>query len=719
MREVMATQPVESRPHERMQKRILALKVGLIVFFLLLAARLVQIQVLNASKYQEFARRQYESQVTLPAARGIISDRNGKILVSNAIMVSFGADPKVAGSERNAIAVAMAKAFQRPRELYLNAMQDVRKRFVWLERDVEPRIASRVPAGDLRGLIVMHEPRRLYHYKRAAGQLIGVVGNEHNGLSGLELQYDRWLKGIDGHVTMQRDALRRTRPSVDYPRIEPVDGQNLVLTIDAEYQQVVEEELAKGVALTKATSGLVVMIDPATGEILSMAHYPPVDPNNTATLDQATLRNRSLTDTFEPGSIFKVVTASAALEKDVVGVEEKFYGEKGVYNVPMPKGRPRVVRDTHPLGNITFREAVEQSSNIVMVKVSNRIGAQTMYTTARAFGFGTRTGIALPGEVGGDLKNPTEWSALTLHSMAFGYEVAVTPLQIVMAYAAVANKGVLMKPYVVRHALNAAQEIISENKPEQIRRVISEQTAKTLTQVFEGVVDHGTAKLARVEGLRIAGKTGTARKVVNGRYGVTEYTASFVGFFPAEDPHIVCLVMLDLPGGGESYGGLASAPIFKGIAEKIFTMAARFHDKPVQAIAHKTQRAVPDVLNLKVEDAVAMLEASGFEADVEGDGTVVVGQSPAPGSVVARDANVQLKIRNGVEKVSGGIALVPDIRGLTIRRAINSLATQRLDAVVIGTGTVIGQSPSPGERLRQGASVTLRCEPRRTTAIQS
>jgi len=719
MREAMATQPPEVRPHERMRRRILALKVGLIVFFLLLAARLVHIQILKAAEYREAARRQYESQVTLPAARGIIMDRNGKILVSNSMMVSFGADPKVAGSERNAIAVAMARVFRRPREFYLNAMRDVRKRFVWLERDVEPRVASRVPSADLRGLIVMQEPRRLYHYKQAAGQLIGVVGDEHHGLSGLELQYDRWLKGVDGNVTMQRDALRRTRPSVDYPRVEPIDGQNLVLTIDAEYQQVVEEELTTGVERTRAKSGLVVMVDPATGEILALAHVPSVDPNNTTTLDQATLRNRSLTDTFEPGSIFKVVTAAAALEKGVVRVEEKFYGEKGLYNVPMPGGRTRPVRDTHPLGNVTFREAVEQSSNIVMVKLSNRIGAETMYTMARAFGFGTRTGIALPGEVGGELKNPTEWSAPTLHSMAFGYEVAVTPLQIVMAYAAVANKGYLMKPYVVRHTLNAAQEVVTENTPEQIRRVMSEQTARTLTQLFEGVVDHGTAKLARVEGLRIAGKTGTARKAVNGRYVSSEYTASFVGFFPAEDPHIVCLVMLDLPGDGVYYGGLASAPIFKGIAEKIFTMAARFHTGPVQAIAGTTRRAVPDVLNLKVEDATAMLEAGGFSCDVDGDGTVVVSQSPAPGTVLAHETRVQLKTQNGVKSVSGGIALVPDTRGLTIRRALNSLSTQRLDAVIIGTGTVVGQSPKPGERVRQGASVTLRCEPRRTTATQS
>ena len=505
----------------------------------------------------------------------------------------------------------------------------------------------------------------------------------------------------------------------DYPRIEPIDGQNLVLTIDAEYQQVVEEELARGIARTKAESGLVVMVDPGTGEILSLAHAPSVDPNNTTTLDQATLRNRSITDTFEPGSVFKVVTAAAALENAVVRTEDTFYGEKGVYKAPMPGGRVRPVVDSHPLGNVTFRRAVEQSSNIVMVKVADRMGVQPMYTTGRAFGFGTSTGIELPGEVGGELKKPSEWSAPTLHSLAFGYEVAVTPLQIVMAYAAVANKGVLMKPYVVRHTLDAAQEIVTENRPEPIRRVISEQTAKTLTELFEGVVERGTAIQARVEGLRIAGKTGTSKKVVDGKYEAGRYTASFVGFFPADDPHIVCLVMLENLRGDVYSGGLASAPIFKGIAEKIFTMAGRFRNDPVQAVARATRNGVPDVVNLKTVDALAALRAIGFEADVQGDGAIVVDQSPAPGVVLGRGSTVELKTRDGLKRISGGITLVPDTRGLTIRRALNSLATQRLDAIIIGTGTVVGQSPLPGERLRQGARVTLRCEPRHTPAIQS
>lgn len=237
-----------------------------------------------------------------------------------------------------------------------------------------------------------------------------------------------------------------------------------------------------------------------------------------------------------------------------------------------------------------------------------------------------------------------------------------------------------------------------------------------LSGMFEGVVERGTATLAKVEGLRIAGKTGTARRTVGGRYKAGDYTASFVGFYPADEPRVVCLVMLENPRAGVYYGGLASAPIFKGIAEKLFTMAGKFRTVQDAVIAGGRQTVVPDVRNMKAEDATAMLEAGGLEADVTGDRPVVIGQSPAPGTTVKRGATVHLTTTEAARRAAAGIALVPDVRGLTIRRAMNSLATQKLDAVVVGTGTVVGQTPAPGERLRHGGTVTLRCEPRQVAA---
>lgn len=705
-------------PQGRLQRRILAVKIGLLVSFAVLAGRLVQIQVVQAGAYQEMARRQYEARMDLPAARGIIMDRNGKILVSNTMFASFAADPKEAGRDRNDIAVTFAQVFNRPRDVYLTRLRDQDKRFVWLERGVHPALSARIPVRELQGIITVPEAERLYHYEHMAGQLLGHTGVDNSGLSGLELQYDRWLRGNDGYVIMQRDALRHTRLSPEYPRVEPVNGQNIFLTIDAEIQAIVEEELEKGVTRTKAESGLAVMVDPATGAVLAMANFPLFYPARAALLGPEVQRNRVITDSFEPGSVFKVVTASAALETGAVRPGEKIFAENGRYIVPLPGRPPRKIDDTHRHGMLTFQEAMEQSSNIVMAKAATRVGAQMMFTTARAFGFGIQTDLGLPGEIGGNLKKPAQWSATTLHSMAMGYEVAVTPLQLVMAYAAVANGGWLMKPFVVRQVVNAQQEVLLETPQQQIRRVISDSTAHMLTRFFEGVVERGTGTAAKVAGLRVAGKTGTSKKVVNGRYAEGDYTASFVGFFPAEAPKYVCLVMLDNPRIGGYYGGLASAPIFKGIAEKVYAMADRTTGSQQRStmVAGASRRLAPDVVNLRVDVASALLESQGYKAEVSGNGAVVLSQSPPPGTTVASGGDVTLRTDDRAVSLPAGYTLVPELRGLSMRRAINRLTNQRLDVSVAGSGTVAGQNPAPGERVRQGTMISLRCAPRSVMA---
>jgi cell division protein FtsI (penicillin-binding protein 3) len=497
-----------------------------------------------------------------------------------------------------------------------------------------------------------------------------------------------------------------------------MDGQNIFLTIDAEIQAIVEEELEKGVSRTKAESGLAVMVDPATGAILAMANFPSFYPARAALLDPAVQRNRVITDSFEPGSVFKVVTASAALETGAVRPGEKIFAENGTYIVPLPGRKSRKITDTHRHGMLTFQEGMEQSSNIVMAKVAARVGAQTMFTTARAFGFGIQTDLGLPGEIGGNLKKPAQWSATTLHSMAMGYEVAATPLQLVMAYAAVANGGWLMKPFVVRRVVNAQQEVLEETPQQQIRRVISDSTAHMLTRIFEGVIERGTGMAAKVAGLRVAGKTGTSKKVVNGQYLEGDYTASFVGFFPAEAPKYVCLVMLDNPRVGGYSGGLASAPIFKRVAEKVYAMADRTtgSQQRLTVVAGANRRLAPDVVNLKVDVASSLLESQGYKAEVSGNGAVVLSQSPPPGTTVASGGAVTLRTDDRAASLPAGYTLVPELRGLSMRRAINRLTNQRLDVSVSGSGTVTGQNPAPGERVRQETTIFLRCAPRSVMA---
>jgi cell division protein FtsI (penicillin-binding protein 3) len=679
--------------------------------FAVVLLRLVEVQVLEAGGYKTIPRRQHEARVIIPSARGNIYDRNQTLLVSHTMFLSYGADPKLLGSSVATVADRFSKVFGRSRDFYRARLREPEKRFVWLERRVRPEYARRIEAASFHGLVELKEPRRLYHFGEAGAQLIGFTDIDNQGIDGVELQMENHLRGQDGSMVMQRDGLGRISPSMDYAVVEPVNGRSVELTIDIQYQSIAEEELRNGVGRTKAESGLVIMLDPMTGEVLAMANYPSVDPANLAAASPGKLKNRVITDMFEPGSVFKIVTASAALERGVVKPESKYFAENGTYVVSYGRSTRRIT-DFHPHGTLTFREAMEQSSNIVMAKVSDKIGAEAFYLTARNYGFGVETGIELPGEVRGELKKPTEWSGTTLNSMAYGYEVGVTPLQLAAAYSVIANGGILMKPFVIKALIDENNEVIEETTPQSVRRVISKETAKTLTSFLEGVVEKGTGTGARVPGMRIAGKTGTSRKHVGGSYQSGSYTASFAGFFPADQPKVVCLVMLDNPREGGYTGGLASAPIFKAIAQRIHATNRQLTN-PVEApMAETSGSTVPDVRQVATDAARATLASYGFTVAIRGNGTMVRGQTPAPGKPLARGGVVTLTTVDGSAGVPAGYTVVPNLRGLSARRALASLTVQNLDASVAGSGVVVAQSPTAGSQVKAGTRVRLRCEPR-------
>ncbi|HEX9656586.1 MAG TPA: penicillin-binding transpeptidase domain-containing protein [Bacteroidota bacterium] len=697
--------------------RLLFVKIGLLAFFALVVVRLVQIQVIHADRYQEIAKKQHEAPIELRAARGNIFDRNGRPLASSSRSVSFGADPSLVGDDAQRIAQRFAKAFGKPASAYLQRLTSSDRRFVYLERKVEPQTARRIHAEELHGLIQIDEAQRLYHYDHLAGQIIGFTGVDDNGLSGIELQLDDQLRGRNGYVIMQRDGLGRTHPSVDYPRIEPTNGNSIQLSIDLEYQSIVEQELQKGIERYKAEAGLVIMMDPSSGEILAMANYPFMVPANAATTEPGAMRNRTITDMFEPGSMFKVVTAAAAIEKDIIALDRKFNGENGVYIIPVAGSKPRTIKDTHKLGMITLEEAVVMSSNIVMAKISDVIGAERLYTTARDFGFGITTEIDLPGEVRGELKKPTNWSGTTLNSLAYGYEIGVTPLQIAAAYSAIANKGVLMKPTILQKITNDRGEIVSETYPQIIRRVIKKETAELVSKFLVGVVERGTGTLARIPTMTVAGKTGTARKVIDGKYQQGDYLASFAGFFPAENPKAVCVVMLDNPRIGGYTGGTTSAVIFKAIAEKITAISNRFKQSQPLIVGKQT-KSVPDIVSLDVDAATSVLEAHGFDVDKTGEGEVVSSQSPTAGTQLLTGKTVTIVTEEGPSPaITEGFVVVPNLSGAAIRRAINRLRARELDVAIEGSGVVVRQSPPPGQQVKKGTRVLIRCAPRTTTVL--
>lgn len=696
-------------------RRFLMLKLSLALLFLVIAGRLVQIQILESPNYKELARKQYEQKFLLPAVRGNILDRNGNVLVSNTMFVSFAADPKIVGSDADEVAAQFCRVFGKPRSFYLSKLHEgAGKRFVWLERRVKPEISKQLELSGLDGIVVINEPKRLYHYDDLAGAMIGFTNIDNRGISGIELQYDEELRGKNGSVVMQRDGLGRTRPSADYPRLEPVDGADVVLTIDLAYQSIVEEELKRGVERNKADGGLAVMMNPKSGELLALATVPSVNPNNLGAFDMNAARNRIVTDMFEPGSIFKVVTASAAYENQLVTPAKRFNAENGSMKVPLPGGKFRLIKDTHEYDWLTFQEAMENSSNIVLAKVGEIIGPERFYRQARDFGFGILTGIELPGEARGKLKKPNEWSGTTLQTLAFGYEVAATPLQIITAYAAVANKGKLMRPYAVSKVRNQEGYFVSEEQPVVIRRVVSEETAALLTQAFEGVVERGTAKEVKIEGMRIAGKTGTSRKYVDGKYDLGSYTSSFVAYFPAEDPQIVCLIMMDNPRALGYYGGVTSGPVFRRIAERIINTTGRFTRTPrgQETKPKQEEISVPDIRNLRTVIAQKILEGQGLKSEVFGEGDFVVRQSPEPGKRLDRGDVVRLMLNADDPTGDDGLVQVPDLRGMSMRRAINRLVIEDFDVQVNGSGVVTVQFPSPGQKVNAGSTVQLICEPR-------
>lgn len=671
-------------------------------------ARLVDLQIVQGDHFAERARRQYESRVKLAPERGAIYDRNGNLLATNALSYSFAVDPKHVENP-----VALAEAFSRAlggtRQEYLAKISQDRS-FVWIRRKVIGAPLEALRNLDDDGVIRMKEPLRRFEYDSLGAQILGYTDVDNEGLGGVENFFNDQLRGRSGYMIMQRDAVGRRRQDIDLPQSLPEHGSGLVLTIDINVQGIVEEELARGVRTAGAASGTAIALDPRTGEILAISSYPSFNPNNVRGADPAAIRIRAITDTYEPGSTMKAITAAAAIEEDVVTDEESIDGQGGVYSVG-----GHIIRDDHPLGEMSFKTAFDQSSNIAFAKIAGRIPAPRFYKYVRDFGFGIVSGVDLPGEVRGDVKKPNDFSLGTQEFMAFGYELAVTPLQLASAYAAIANGGLMMKPHLLKRRLDREGQVVEEIEPQEIRRVISEETAARVRDMLTSVVDHGTGSAARIPGLRIAGKTGTAQQLSGGSYSKSKYNASFAGFFPAEDPKVTLLVLLDNPTNGY-YGGQVAAPIFREIARRIVNASMHGSEAELRiASASDSQRApvpmaesktigAPDLRGIELAAARRVAERYGLRVMARGNGGVVISQEPAPRNAIAP--------RDVITLVTGAdTAHMPDLRGLSVRRAVNLLNAGRIRPRINGTGRVRTQSPAPGAMINAHIVATLFCDP--------
>jgi cell division protein FtsI (penicillin-binding protein 3) len=535
------------------------------IFLLLLtslggvAAKLFFLQVQQGDRLAARASKQYERRLPILSRRGTIYDRTGRELAVSLKVTSVFAQP-AAVENPPATAEALAPLLGQPAKDIL-ARLTADKPFVWLQRQLDPPKADALSDLNLKGIGLFPESRRYYPRQELAAHVLGMVGLDDRGLEGLEHQYDDLLGGQPQFVSAQQDALGR----IIFRQEEPEPQRpifDLTLTIDEVLQYITERELQRVVERSRAKAGTAIVMDPWTGEILALANQPTFDPNAYKKAGAAARRNRAATDAFEPGSVFKVILLAGALEEGAVRPDDRFFGENGAIEVS-----GITIRDHEKYGWLTAQEIVTHSSNVGAIKIGQKLGKSLYYHYISSFGFGTLTGLDLPGETPGLMRRPRGWSALSLSVLSLGQELSVTPLQIATAFAAVANGGNLVRPHVVR-ALRAQDESLQRVvAPVVIRRVISTETARTLLSMLRGVVEEGTGKEAALAEYTVAGKTGTAQKMdpATGRYSHQKVVASFVGAVPAEAPRLVILVMIDEP-ETLRWGGSIAAPAFREIA---------------------------------------------------------------------------------------------------------------------------------------------------------
>ncbi|MBI3321609.1 MAG: penicillin-binding protein 2 [Candidatus Omnitrophica bacterium] len=529
----------------------------------ILWARCLWLQCLGAHRYASIAETQHRAIQTLPARRGAFYDRTGRVLAMSMPSPSVFANARQVVAKRE-LARRLAGVIDRDASLIQERLERD-KAFVWVARQVDVTLMPSLLTMQDSGVGIVEEMKRYYPHQHLASHLVGFVDVDQHGLEGLELSLNGALQGQNGWRSTLRDARGKLLIGPWTVQTPPVDGYDVVLTIDSVVQEVAEETLRWGVNTYHAKGGSIVILDPWTGAILAMANHPSYDANAPASVPVDARRNRAVTDLFEPGSIFKIVTASALLEEGRITPEEQIYCENGSY----PTVARHVLHDHRPHGTLSFHDVIKFSSNIGTAKAAQRLKPDELYRYIRAFGFGRKTDIDVPGEVSGLLNPPSRWSKLSPFIIPIGQEVAVTPIQLAVMTAVIANGGRRVRPYVVDRLQSLDGRVVRTHEQTSPEQILSPQTAATLQSILTSVVESGTGQLASVQGLTVAGKTGTAQKLEpTGRYSHSRFVASFVGFGPVPDSRFVIVVCVDEP-RPLYFGGVVSAPLFKRVVEQL------------------------------------------------------------------------------------------------------------------------------------------------------
>ena len=663
---------------DQILSRMYVVLTSLAVLPFIILGQLVWLQVDQGDDLREAGMRQAQSQELLLPKRGDIVDTAGRALAVNSPKYDLALDPTVPGfvAQKDDFLHRLATLTgTSSTQLHRRIDRRKSKQFVRLV-NLTPEQRTEIDSWNVPGVLLEERFQRRYVYGQTAAHVLGHVDVDGIGRAGLELEYDEYLQGEPGRRTLLRDRRGYRRIDAAGIVIPPKDGETLVLTIDLIRQTIMEEELAAGVAEARAKRGSAIAVDPRSGAILAIANVPTFDPNVPLNAPVSSWRNSAITDRLEPGSSFKLIGASAALETGVTSMDRLVNTGDGELVLG-----GRTLHDVHPHGEISFSEVISKSSNIGMALTAQRMSAEQLYRYARNYGFGQKTWIDLPGEVAGLLKRVNRWSRTTKASLTIGYEVDVTPLQMVMAYAAFANGGLLRQPYVVSERRDVTGHVLwraadDPARTDSIRRVLEPETVQTLLPALIDGVQEGTATQAQTEEFTIAGKTGTARKVVRGRYG-SGYRATFVGFYPAEDPQVTMIVVLDEP-RTSIYGGQVAAPIFRRIAER---WIATF-DPPTPSTPAPDP---PRPLDKLVRQAWAQQGPSK--------------RSSAYSRLASERATAE-RTRNDASTPSSSLIrtseVMPDVIGLDARAAWFRLAANGFRVQLSGQGHVVAQSPEPG-----------------------
>lgn len=690
-----------SATHVTIRKRVTIFFLFVSVIMIGLGCRLMYLQFYRSGWLTENAIDQRIRDIPVEAKRGIIYDRIGREMAVSISTESVYAIPaEIRNADETAAKLAAILALDADK---LAPKLKKRQAFTWIKRKIDDDTAREVKKLNLPGIGLTQEGRRYYPHDNLGAHVLGFTGIDSQGLDGVEMTFDQYLRGRPGSIVVEYDARGREIPYASHRFVPPTDGNNVYLTIDLVIQQIIERELEKVMQETQAKAATIIVMQPKTGEILALANRPDYNPNKFAEYPSKLWRNVAVSNAYEPGSTFKILTTTAVLGDKVVKLDERFFDPGGIE----VQGRTIHCWKHGGHGSQSFREVVENSCNTGFVTVGLRLGKDPFYKYLEDFGLGKLTGIDLPGESKGIMIDQTKATPINIATMSMGQSIAVTPIQLVNAVSTVANNGQRTRPQIVREIRNKNNEIIRGFQSDVQNQVVDPAIAQQVKDVLESVVANGTGRNAFIEGYRIAGKTGTAQKVGAGGYVPGKYVASFAGFAPADDPQVAMLVVIDEP-VGLYYGGQIAAPVFGAVMKDILQYL-KVTPNLIDSTKGDVQAehvAVPNLINLLVPDAIKELQKFNLNARVEETGERIADQIPKPGSRLPQGSNVLLYTLT--PRYESGQITVPDCQGRSLSESSEILAEVGLTIKPVGQGKVaVKQDPIPGSKVVPGTTITI------------